>query len=346
MPKSVIGRVIRARVPVVATALVLASTLTGCGLLGGSDDEGSDSSSGGNGDVEKSTIKVSIMKTTEAAPFHLAVKEGYFEDEGLQIEPVDSKSSDESTQKLIAGDVDIAFSSLPPFFAAESKKTAQNLGGVKLVADSASAGPGSTMVVATPRSSVKSIKDMAGKKVAVSGPGSVSTLMTMSTLKTNSVDYKNIKWVPTPFPQIAAALSAGDVDAAFVTEPFIQDAMKKAGAQPIFDTATGPTADLPVSAWGSTGNFTKANPKTVAAFQRAMQRGTALALKDRSKVEAVLVEHSGVDADTAKMATLHTYTSKLDATRLQRVPDLMLAFDVINAPLKVEDMIVPTAPLT
>ena len=73
MPKSVIGRGIRARVPFVATALVLASTLTGCGLLGGSD-EGDDSSSGGNGDVEKTTIKVSIMKTTDVASFHLAVR--------------------------------------------------------------------------------------------------------------------------------------------------------------------------------------------------------------------------------------------------------------------------------
>lgn len=344
MPKSVIGRGIRARVPFVATALVLASTLTGCGLLGGSD-EGDDSSSGGNGDVEKTTIKVSVMKTTDVASFHLAMKEGYFEDEGLQIEPVDSKSSDESATKMISGDVDIAYSSLTPFFLAESQNKAQNEGGVKLVADAASAAPNSCVVVATPKSSVKSIEDMAGKKVAVTGPGSVSTLLTMSALKTNGVDYKNIKWVPTPFPLTAKALAAGDVDAAFVTDPFIQEAMKKAGAQPIFDAATGPTEDIPVAGWAATGNFAKANPKTVAAFQRAMQRGTALALKDRGKVEEMLVEHSGVDKDTAKLATLLTFQSKLDATRLQRVPDLMREFDVIPAPLKVNDMMVPTAPL-
>ena len=257
---------------------------------------------------------------------------------------MDSKSSDESATKMISGDVDIAYSSLTPFFLAESRR-GQNEGGVKLVADAASAGPNSCMVVATPKSSVKSIEDMAGKKVAVTGPGSVSTLLTMSTLKTNSVDYKDIKWVPTPFPLTAKALAAGDVDAAFVTEPFIQDSMKKAGAQPIFDAATGPTEDIPVAGWAATGDFAKANPKTVAAFQRAMQRGTALALKDRGKVETMLVEHSGVDKDTAKLATLLTFQSKLDATRLQRVPDLMREFDVIPAPLKVNDMMVPTAPL-
>ena len=123
MPRSVIGRGIRARVPAVAAALVLASTLTGCSLLGGSD-EGSDSSSGSNGKLEQSKITVSIMKTTDLAPFHLAVKEGYFKDEGLDVKFVDAKSSDESVNKLIAGDVDIAYSSYPPFFLAESKKAA------------------------------------------------------------------------------------------------------------------------------------------------------------------------------------------------------------------------------
>jgi NitT/TauT family transport system substrate-binding protein len=121
--------------------------------------------------------------------------------------------------------------------------------------------------------------------------------------------------------------------------------MKKAGAQPIFDTAVGPTADMPAAGWGSTGNYTKANPKTIAAFQRAMQRGTALALSDRSKVEPMLVEFSGVDEDTAKMATLLTFQSKLDATRIQRVPDLMLEFKALTTTLDVKKMMIPTAPL-
>jgi NitT/TauT family transport system substrate-binding protein len=122
--------------------------------------------------------------------------------------------------------------------------------------------------------------------------------------------------------------------------------MKNAGAQPIFDTAVGPTADMPTAGWGSTGKFTDQNPNTIAAFQRAMQKGTDLALGDRGKVEPMLVEFSGVDEDTARMATLLTFQSKLDATRIQRVPDLMLEFKVIKTPIDAKQMIVPTAPLS
>jgi NitT/TauT family transport system substrate-binding protein len=342
MPKGVTGRGFRSRLPLVATALTLVTTLTSCGLLGSEDE--SEPAKSSNGKLETSEVKVSIMKTTDLAPFHLAMKEGFFKDEGLNIEFVDAPSGGESVGKLVSGEVDISYSSYTPFFLAESRKAAQDKGGIKLVADASSAGPNSCMVVATPDSSVKNIKDMAGKRVAVTATGTISDLLTMSTLKTNGVDHKSIKWVETPFPATSAALKGKRVDAAFVTEPFLTISMKEAGAQPIFDVATGPTADMPTAGWASSGEFVKANPNTVAAFQRAMQKGTDLALSDRSKVEPMLVEFSGVDQDTAKMATLLTFQSKLDATRIQRVPDLMLEFDVIQTPIDAESMVVASAP--
>ncbi|MGH3880543.1 MAG: ABC transporter substrate-binding protein [Actinophytocola sp.] len=342
MPKGVTGRGFRSRLPLVATALTLVTTLTSCGLLGSEDE--SEPAKSSNGKLETSEIKVSIMKTTDLAPFHLAMKEGFFKDEGLNIEFVDAPSGGESVGKLVSGEVDISYSSYTPFFLAESRKAAQDKGGIKLIADASSAGPNSCMVVATPDSSVKNIKDMAGKRVAVTATGTISDLLTMSTLKTNGVDHKSIKWVETPFPATSAALKGKRVDAAFVTEPFLTISMKEAGAQPIFDAATGPTADMPTAGWASSGEFVKANPNTVAAFQRAMQKGTDLALSDRSKVEPMLVEFSGVDQDTAKMATLLTFQSKLDATRIQRVPDLMLEFDVIQTPIDAESMVVASAP--
>lgn len=335
------------RLSVIATVLTLVTTVSSCGLLGASDES---AAAQGGGGLEKTSIKVSIMKTTDLAPFHLAMKTGYFREAGFTFDPakdvVVSKSSGQSTDKLVAGEVDIAYSSYQPFFLAEGKGAAKPLGGVKLVADASSAGPGSCVVVALPDSSVKSVRDMAGKRVAVTGASSVSALLVSSAVKTNGVDPTSIKWVPTPFEDTAARLKAGDVDAAFLTEPFLTGAQKTVGAVPVFDTATGPTANLPSAGWASTGNFVTANPNTVAAFQRVMQKATDEAKSDRSKVEPLLVEFSGVDNDTAKLATLLTFQSTLDATRLQRVPDLMLEFRVITTKMDVSTMIVPTAPVS
>lgn len=326
------------RLPLAVT-LALITALSGCGLLGGGTEEEPQP----DGNLETAAIKVSIMKTTDLAPFHLAREKGYFEDEGLTVEFVDAPSGGESTNKLIAGEVDIAYASYTPFFLAESRKAAQGAGGVRLVADASSAGPDSCVVVALPTSSVKSVGDMENKRVAITAPNTISDLLVMATMKANGLDHRSVEWIQTPFPQTADRLKAGEVDAAFVTEPFIQDTKNRAGAVPVFDTAVGPTADLPTAGWASTGDFVEANPNTIAAFQRAMKRGTDLALSNRALVEPVLVEFSGVDEQTAKAATLLTFRSTLDAERIQRVPDLMREFEVIPDEIDAATMIVPTA---
>jgi NitT/TauT family transport system substrate-binding protein len=165
----------------------------------------------------------------------------------------------------------------------------------------------------------------------------------MSTLKTNGVDWKSIQWVETPFPATNDALAKRNVDAAFVTEPFYTSAMKTVGAVPIFDTAVGPTANMPTAGFGAIGDFVDKNPKTVAAFQRVMERATNEAKADRSKVEPLLQEYSKIDADTAKLATLLTFSSTLDPTRIQRVPDLMFEFNVIKEKIDVKSMIAKPA---
>lgn len=328
------------RLPVVAVALTLLTTLSGCGLLGGDDD--GEAAGGANG-LETTKLTVSVMKTTDLAPFHLAVKNGYFTDEGLDVSFVDAPSGGESVGKLVAGEVDIAYASYTPFFLAQAKGAVPS--GVKIVADASSAGPDSTVVVAVPGSSVKSVQDMAGKRVAVTATNTISDLLVMATLKDNGVDHESIEWVQTPFPQTASRLKAGDVDAAFATEPWIQDARRNAGAVPVFDCAVGPTENMPTAGYGSSTDFVDKHPDTIAAFQRVLQRATDEALGDRGLVEPLLAEFAGVDAETAKQATLLTFQSTLDAARIQRVPELMREFGVITEKMDVSAMIVPSAPV-
>jgi NitT/TauT family transport system substrate-binding protein len=306
-------------------------------MLGGADNSSPAATSADS--LEKPNLKISVMTTTDLAPFHLAVKNGYFKDAGFTFDPAKdisvAKSGGDSVAKLAAKEVDIAYSSYTPFFVAKSK----NVADVKLIADASSAGPSSTMVVAMPNSSVKNIRDMTGKRVAVTARNTISDLLVMSTLKTNGVDWKTIQWVETPFTQTADQLAKGNVDAAFLTEPFLTGAQKTVGAVPVFDTAVGPTANMPTAGYGANADFVQKNPKTVAAFQKVMERATIEAKADRTKVESLLQEYAKIDADTAKLSTLLTFSSSLDATRIQRVPDLMYEFGVIKDKIDVSSMI-------
>jgi NitT/TauT family transport system substrate-binding protein len=314
------------------SVVTVVGCISSCGLLGDSDTTSPPASGGG---LERSTLKVSVMPTIDLAPFHLAVRNGSFKAEGLTVEFSVAPSGPVSVTKMVSGEADIAYSSYTPFFVAKS----QNAADIKLVADGSAAAPNTTMVLATPNSPVKSITDMPGRRVAVTARSTIGDLLTMAALKDKQVDYTGIQWVTMPFPDMAASMLRGDVDAAFLTEPFITQAKQSVGAVPIFDTATGPTADFPTAGYGATAKFVADNPKTVAAFQRVMAKATADAA-DRAKIEPLMTEFAKVDKDTAAKATLLAFKSTLDAGSLQRVPDLMVEFGVLKQKIDVATMIV------
>ena len=68
------------------------------------------------------------------------------------------------------------------------------------------------------------------------------------------------------------SLQSGDVDAALMIEPYITRAEKDLGAHILADGARGATLDFPLSAYASAKPFAQANPRTLAAFRKALGR--------------------------------------------------------------------------
>jgi NitT/TauT family transport system substrate-binding protein len=322
----------RAVLGLAATAL-LAMT-TGCSALGSNDT----AATSGNASVEKSKINISVLTAADLAPLYLADQNGYFKQEGLELNISVAASGAATLTKLVGGESDIIFSSYVGLFVAQSKKIAD----IKLVADAVSASPNSLLVMTKPNSSVKSVQDLAGKKIAITAPGTASDTLTKAIMKANDVDFTKVSWVPMAFTEMSAALGRGDVDAAFMSEPFITQAAKTVGAVPVVDVASGATADFPVAGFAALGKFVSGNPKTVAAFQRAMKKATDESA-DRAKIEPLIVKFAKVDADTAALITLPNYHSTMDPRRLQRVPDLLQEFGLIDARVDVTPMLAPQA---
>ena len=211
----------------------------------------------------------------------------------------------------------------------------------KIVAEALAAKPGHLVLGAPPNSPVKKMQDVAGRRVAVTAKNTMCDLAPKAVLESNNVDYSKITWVEMSFPEMIPALQRGDVDAACLVEPWVTTAAKQIGAMPLVDGASGPTANMPMAGFvvnAGPGKFGSSNPKTIAAFQRGLARA-ALEAQDRSKVEPVLIKYVKIDQETADIMTIATYSTSLDARRVQRVADLMEHFGVIKEHLDVAKMI-------
>ncbi len=311
------------------SAFVIALIISACG-------SGLDGSS--PSPVEKSLLKVGILPIVGAAPAFLASDSGYFAEEGLEVEFVTIQSGGTALGALRDGQMDVVFGNYVSFFAEQAKGTTS----LKFIADGYYAKPRTWMMMVPQDSNLVNTADIAGKRVAVTIVNGVSGLIVKSSLDTAGSGLESPEYVEMPYPDMGAALLNHTVDAALLAEPFVTDVSMKYGAHPLFDAAAGPTLDLPVSGYATTDDFSRRHPNTVAAFQRALSRGVTVASNDRSQVEHVVHKYAEVNEQTAALMPLVGFPMRLDARRLQRIPDLMMRFGMLARSINSETMILPS----
>jgi len=309
--------------------IAVATLLGGCGLLGGQPPPAPTI-----GALETSRITVAVLPTVEIAPLMLAIEEGWFADAGLDVQVEIAGSGPATIAGVIGGDYDIAYSSFVPFIAAQAKQAVD----LRIVTDNSYAAPNTAMLVTRPDSTLTSVLQLEGKRIAVPGPNTSADLMVKSAMDVNNLDHTTVAWIPMPFPDMAAALQRGDIDAAMMVEPFITTAAMSIGADTLLDLSSGPTNELPFTGYGATAEFVREHPNTIAVFQQVMRRA-AEATHGRARVEALLPKIVTIDQATAELVNLPGFRSTLDAERIQRVADLMLEFGVLDAPFDVAPML-------
>ena len=318
----------------VSSVAVCLAALAGCSALGGSTSQSPDQGSGSA--VEHANLKVGVLPIVDCAAIQRAQAAGYFKAEGLNVQLVPVQSGAIALPQVISGDLDLTWTNWTSVILAVQKKVAD----LRVLNASYQAAPNAFLIMARPESNIRTAQDMVGKKFAVNGFGSITDLIGRSALQTNGVDPKSVQFVEVPFADMPAALQNHQVDAALLLEPFLTQAAT-AGAVTVLDAASGPTSEIPIAGVAATAKFATENPKTLAAFQRAVGKAQA-DMADRSIVEQTLPTYTKITPATAPLLKLGSWPPTIDPTRLQRVADLMLQFGFLKQPFDVKPMLAAT----
>jgi NitT/TauT family transport system substrate-binding protein len=320
----------------ISITVVTLGVVAGCGLLSSNNPA---SGQPARVTLERTKVTVGTLAIVNAAAVHMAIKKGYFKNEGLEVELTTLPGGGADAIPGLANDqLQFAFGNYVSFFAAKAK----NLLDIKLVADGYQARPGVYMIVVPPDSTIKKARDLTGKRIAINTKANIVELTARSTLETAGVDMKTVTFVEMPFPDMQTGLERKEVDAAFMAEPYITQAERLTGVVPLIDPASGPTDEIPIAGWAANATFVKENPRTVEAFRRAIIKGEQDCI-NRTDVEDLVTSFAMVDRQTASLMNLGTWPTTLEPTRLQRVADLMKTYGVLTKPLDVKSLIfVPT----
>jgi NitT/TauT family transport system substrate-binding protein len=315
----------RALVLGVAVALSLAAC--------GGNSTTAEPSSGGGG-LEKTTIKVGALPIPDVVALHIANAKGFFKEEGLTVEPVTITGGAAAIPLLKSGQLDITMTNYVSTFLAVSKGEQ-----FKLIADMYQARPNAFQIMVPKDSQIKTVADLKGRTILVNNLKNVAQLTVETQLKVAGLTANDVKFAEKPFPEMGNALQSGLGDAVWITEPFITANQSQLGFRKLADPMTGQAEDLPIAGWMATDEWVKRQPKTLAAFQRAIAKAQNLASSDRKQIEATLPTYTKIDAKTASVITLGTFPSELSADRLQKVADLMLEYKYLESPIDVKSII-------
>nr|WP_052478627.1 ABC transporter substrate-binding protein [Kibdelosporangium sp. MJ126-NF4]CEL19588.1 ABC-type nitrate/sulfonate/bicarbonate transport systems periplasmic components-like protein [Kibdelosporangium sp. MJ126-NF4]CTQ94613.1 ABC-type nitrate/sulfonate/bicarbonate transport systems periplasmic components-like protein [Kibdelosporangium sp. MJ126-NF4] len=312
----------------------LVAALSGCGLIGGSSDSGN--TNNGNGQLERTKIRVGAMPIIDSTPVHLAQQKGYFKEVGLEVELETVTGAATAIPKLLSNELQFTYGAYVPVFQSQAKGN----GDFKFVADSYQTAENIFVIMVGKDSRIKTPKDLAGARIATNTKNSITDLLAKSAMETAGVDQSKITWFEFPFPDMQAKLAAGQIDAAVILEPFVTQAAREIGATPIVDTSQGPTANFPISGYTGLSKFTIDNPKTTEAFRKALQKASETA-RNREEVEKAVTQFVKIDKEVAKLVRIGTFPTSVDRTRLQRTVDLMKQYKMLepNAKIDIDAMI-------
>ncbi|KZB87760.1 ABC transporter substrate-binding protein [Amycolatopsis regifaucium] len=308
-------------IPLVGALLALA----GCGVFSHGDRTS-------DAPLERTELRVGVGSPIDTAPLRVAVAGGKFTAAGLSVTLVDTPA-DQAITELSAGEIDIAFASDVSIFRAAAAGTALQLQG-----EAYTAGRNTMALVTLPGSEYTEPTQKKSPKIAVNMLDDVGVLAARAVFGTAGVDVNRIQFKQHAFDRMPQALQSGDVDAAWMVEPYITRAEKELGASILADGARGATLDFPMSSYVSTGGFGQANARTLAAFRKVLGEAQIRAA-DPAIVRDALPTFSDIDRTTASLISLGTYPVSLNGIRLQRVADLMHNSGMIGARLDVQAMV-------
>jgi NitT/TauT family transport system substrate-binding protein len=316
---------------IIAAGLAVLFAVAACG--GSAAPSSSSSSSGG---LEKTHLTVGALPVVDDAPLFLAIKNGYFKQQGLTVTPKIIPQSTLAIPDMLHGTVDIiGTGNYVSFFEGQAQGTFS----IKVLSAGAACTQNSFSILALPKSGIKGVAGLAGKTIAVNLTNNIQTLMTNAVLKANGVNPASVKYVVVPFPDMAAALKAGRVDAISVVEPFLTGAEASIGAVPVTSECSGSLIHFPLSGYFATAAWAAKYPHTAHAFQVAMAKAQAYAQAHPAAVQAILPTYTKIPASVAPHIKLNDFPVTMDPSQLQRVPNLMLVGGLLKSRLNVQPLL-------
>lgn len=304
---------VRKLVPVLVSVLALAA-------CGGGAEEASDASASSSGELRE--VSVGMLPIMPTAALYAGIEQGFFADHGLEVTVETGQGGAALLPAVLSGDLEFATSN--PVSLLQARERGLD---VEVVAHWTSAlSSGDTdinAVVAAADSGIDSAADLEGKQVAVNTLNGMGGLTIREAVRQDGGDPDAVSFLELGFPDMPAALAAGNVDAVWVPEPFLSSLQGEGNTvvtYPSLEAVTG----HPTQLFFTSGQLAESDPELVADMTAALEETLAYAEENPDAVKAQIPQVlPQLPAEVAQGVRLEEFGTDLRREQLEELGRLM-----------------------
>lgn len=287
-------------------------------------------------------LRVSTIPIIDTAPMQAAIAKGFFAAEGLEVDTTPTAGGAAGLPALAAGQVQIAFSNIISIVLGAK----QGLGFEVIAAGS---GTGTTLpdlagIIAKKGSTMKTGKDLEGKRLAVNTRNNIIWLYARAWVQATGGNPDAVTYLEVPFPQMIDALNGDRVDAAFVVEPFLSRGMKTDAVLvgwPYFTVQK----KIPVGMYAATKDYIQKNPGVIERFTRAYNKGADWINQNQGSEEwlKIVSGYTRMPPEALKGLALPSFEKTVDVAAVGPVVELMRKHGMLEGAFDIKSLFYKTS---
>ena len=269
------------------------------------------------------TIRLGTVGVEEAAMVYYAQENGFFKQAGLELTFSTFPNGGSVSQAVLSGALDVGVTNSGSLSSAYSRGLPMVL--IQCGAIYTPASPIAYLAVG-PNSGIKSIKDLAGKTVAVSTLRDMVQGATMSYIDANGGDAKAVNFVEIPTVAQAPAIAQGRIHGGVIVEPiFTQNKANLVAIGRVYEAVNkkGPFQTL-----GVVGNKTWVDNNGALArrVSFAIRAAARWANRHHAECAPLLAQYTKIPIEVINAYPRIAFAESNNSTYVQPVVDMLTRF--------------------
>jgi len=291
---------------------------------------------------EQKVLKFAYQPFSSNLPIFVAFENGYFEEFGLNVEPVKIISANDAANAVVNNEV-VANATVPLNVLLNIEEKQPGLMKVFMV-KATSNDVWSDYILVKKGSEIDSLSDLAGKKIG-SYPGS-NNRMLMQLILDEFIENKDYTTVEMPPSTQLSGLDAGNVDAILTYDELAMTGLENNIAQvlaekPLSTYVINPYNGFP---YVVSTKFFKENPEEAKKLIQAMFKAVDFINSNDIEARQILQKWTNCDEQIAKKVNLWNQVklNDIDKEALQKLADLFYENGITEKKIDTKSLYVPS----